>query len=295
MVSQSTSILWYSAVSWKYRLLCKKRGYYQLGPLTVTSGDIFGFYPRTAVEPATDYLVVYPRIYTVSQLAIPSLYPLGEAKSEKHIFEDPSRTIGIRDYSPGDSLRRIHWKVSARRQKLQVKVFEPSTTLRVGIFLGVDSFQKNGIWDVEELELGISVAASLASHLADKNSQIGIWTNSKLADSGQSAIVPLGGGVNQLVRILETLAKVLPAYNSSFEDFLQSERTHLPLGITLVLVLSQISDTLKGIIADLRQNGYKLLIFQVGEANNQWELPDIPCYSVRQPGDLAEIRSGENQ
>ncbi len=143
-ISQSTSILWYSAINWKYRLFCNKRGYYPLGPLTVTSGDIFGFYPRTATEPVKDYIIVYPKIYPLGRLAIPSLYPLGEAKSEKRIFEDPSRTIGVRDYSPGDSLRRIHWKASARHQQLQVKVFEPTTTLKVAMFLAVDSFQYNG-------------------------------------------------------------------------------------------------------------------------------------------------------
>jgi uncharacterized protein (DUF58 family) len=120
-ISQSTSILWYSAVTWKYRLQCKRRGYYPLGPLSVTSGDIFGLYPRTAGELTQDYIIVYPRVYSVSHLSIPSLYPLGDVKSDNRIFEDPSRTIGIRDYLPGDSLRRIHWKASARQQQLQVK------------------------------------------------------------------------------------------------------------------------------------------------------------------------------
>lgn len=295
LISESSSILWYSAISWKYRLLCKKRGYYPLGPLTVTSGDIFGFYPRTNIEAAAkDCIIVYPRVYTLSQLAIPSLYPLGEAKSERRIFEDPSRTIGVRDYSPGDSLRRIHWKASARQQQLQVKVFETTTTLRVAIFLAMESFQYEGIWNENELELGISTAASLANYLIDKKSQVGLWANAKLADSKQPARIQPGGGVDRLVQILEALAKVVNASSQPFTDFFQTERKNLPLGTTLIFVLAQLSEKLKMTLADLRESGYKTLVFQIGKEKDSNPLPEIAWYHIRNPGNLAEIHQGEN-
>lgn len=294
LISQSTSILWYSAINWKYHLLCNKRGYYPLGPLTVTSGDIFGFYPRTATEPVTENIIVYPKIYPIGHLAVPSLYPLGEAKSERRIFEDPSRTIGVRDYSPGDSLRRIHWKASARHQQLQVKVFEPTTTLKVGLFLAVDSFQHNGIWNEEELELGISTAASLANYLVDRSSQVGLWTNTRLADSGQPARIFPGSGIDHLVSLLEAMAKVVPAYSGPFTEFFQGERKGLPMGTTLIFIFSQLPEKLKGILADLKENGYKLLVFQVGALNNEDRLPDINWYNIQEPGELGEILPGES-
>jgi uncharacterized protein (DUF58 family) len=294
LITQSSSVLWYSAVSWKYRLLCNKRGYYPLGPLTVTSGDIFGFYPRTNTETATDFIIVYPRIYTLNQLAVPSLYPLGEARSEKRIFEDPSRTIGVRDYSPGDSLRRIHWKASARHQHLQVKVFEPTTTLKVALFLAIESFQNEGSWNENDLELGISTAASLAKYLIDKKSQVGLWVNSRLADSRQSARIQPGGGVDRLVQILEALAKIVNVSSQPFPDFFQAERKELPLGTTLIFILSQLSEKLKIVLADLRESGYKILVFQIGEEKNGTALPEIAWYHVHNPGSLAEIHLGED-
>ena len=293
MLSKSTSLLWYSAINWKYRLCCDKRGYYPLGPLTVTSGDIFGLYPLMQTEEAIDHIIVYPRIYTVGQIAVPSLYPLGETRSDRRIFEDPSRTIGIRDYSPGDSLRRIHWKASARQQSLQVKIFEPTTTVHVGIFLAIDSFRHAGAFNDAELEVGISAAASLASYLIDKHSLAGLWANSKLADSGQPARIFPGSGVNQLVTILEALAKVTPLSSHDFLEFLQAERKSLPLGTTLIFILSEVPDMLKAVLNDMRENGYKLLIFQVGEAANAPVTTDIPWYNIQHPGELAEIRPRE--
>ncbi len=293
LISHSTSILWYSAVNWKYRLHCNKRGYYSLGPLTVTSGDIFGFYPRTEIESKADHIIVYPRIFTLSQLSIPSLYPVGEAKSDKRIFEDPSRTIGIRDYSPGDSLRRIHWKASARQHQLQVKVFEPTTTLKVGLFLAADSFQDSGTWNEAGLELGISTAASLANYLIEKNSQVGLWANTRLVDSGQPARIPPGSGVIQLVQILEALAKVVMNSSGSFTEYFHDQRKDIPLGTTLIFVLAQIPARFKGVLADLKESGYKLMVFQIGDIRDEDSLPDIPVFNIREPGEAAKILTEE--
>jgi uncharacterized protein (DUF58 family) len=293
-ISKSTSMLWYSAISWKYHLLCNKRGYYPLGPLTVTSGDIFGFYPATLTETADDHIIVYPRLYNVAQLGVPSLYPLGETRSDRRIFEDPSRSIGIRDYCPGDSQRRIHWKVSARKQELQVKVFEPTTTVHVAFFLAVDSFRHNGAYNDDELELGISATASLANYLIERGSQAGLWANCKQADTGEPARVPLVGGVGQLVTILEALAKVTTVSSRSFVDFLQAERKDLPLGTTLIVVLSETSDMLNAILTEMREIGYRLMVFQIGGLRSAKTIPGTAWHHIGQPGDLAEIVQGED-
>jgi uncharacterized protein (DUF58 family) len=292
-LTRSASLLWYSAVSWKFPLLCDRRGYFALGPLSVVSGDIFGFFPQTHTATEVEHLIVYPRLYPVGQIGVPSLYPLGETRSNRRIFEDPSRTIGIRDYCPGDSLRRIHWKASARQQELQVKIFEPTTTVHVAIFLAVDTFCHGGAYNEPELEVGISVAASLANYLVDKHSLTGLLANTKMADSWQPARILPGTGVGQLVTILEALAKVTPIASHPFLTFLQAERKSLPLGTTLIFVLSELSDMLGAVINDMRENGYKLLVFQIGDHPNGTTLQDVPSFHLNHPGELAVIRSGE--
>lgn len=230
LLSKSTALLWYTRVSWQQRLYCDKRGYYTLGPITATSGDIFGFYPRSVTEPWLEHIIVYPRIYPIAQLGIPSLYPLGDTTAERRIFEDPTRVIGVRDYSPHDSLRHIHWKATARHQNLQVKVFEPTTTLKIALFLAIDSFKHDEVYHEDDLELAISTAASVANHVTEQGSLVGLFANTRLDDSGESARISPGSGINQLVCILEALAKVTSSYSQPFEDFLQSELRNLPWG-----------------------------------------------------------------
>jgi uncharacterized protein (DUF58 family) len=280
LICKNSSVLWYSAVSWQYRLQCLRRGYYPLGPLTVTTGDLFGFYPRTAVQTGTDTIIVYPRILSLSPPLIPSLYPLGEAKTDQRLFEDPSRTIGIRDYSPGDSLRRIHWKASVRRGELQVKVFEPSTTLQAAIFLAIDSFQNNGVWNHAEMETGIIAAASLSNLLLEKKSQVGLFSNSRMADSGQPARIQLSTGVDQLLQILEALAKATPIASQPFSAFFQEERRHLALGTTLIFIFSTIPDSMGGVFRELKERGYEITVYQTGESAESSRYAGINLYQV---------------
>jgi len=292
LLSKSAALLWYTGVNWRQLFRCNQRGYYSLGPLVISSGDIFGFYPRCITEPATDHIIVYPKIYPISHLGVPSLFPLGETRAERRIFEDPTRTIGVRDYTPHDSRRRIHWKASARHQTLQVKVFEPTTTLKVALFLVVDSFKKGEAHNEDDFELGISTAASVANYVTGQGSPVGLYVNTRLVDSGRAIRIPPGSGTGQMVSILEALAKVTPAINRPFEEFLRGERIGLPWGTTLIIILSHPSKSLTDRLVSLKASGYKLQVLQVGGEEEVAAGSNIAWRAVRQPADFMKIGGG---
>jgi uncharacterized protein (DUF58 family) len=264
-LSKNASLLWYSKVSWKTELHCPKRGYFKLGPAKITAADIFGFYPRSIEGVPRDYVMVYPKIFPVDLRNIPSLYPLGESVAEKRIFDDPTRLMGVREYNPRDSIRRIHWKATARQQSLQVKVFEPTTTLDVAIFLVVDSFIHNGTTD--DYELAISTAASIAKHIIDKGNPVGLFANTRMADSGQAVRIMPGSTPFQLVAILEALAKTTRVSVAPFQEFFRAERRILPWGTTLIFITYDVPEPLRIIFTNLKESGYKLLVYQIGKQN----------------------------
>src|SRR5690606_25410219 len=108
-------------------------------------------------------VIVYPRIYSMPELGLPASRPFGERKGRERIFEDPGRIAGIRPYQPGDPMRRIDWKASARMQALQSRVYEPSATMHMLIALNVNTMVHS--WEgfvPETLERLISVAGSVA-------------------------------------------------------------------------------------------------------------------------------------
>ena len=290
-LSKSTSLLWYSSATWREQLTCNKRGYYKLGPLTVTSVDIFGFYPRSAARNEEEHIIVYPVIYPISEMDIPPLYPVGDTKAERRIFTDPSRVIGIREYNPHDSLRYIHWKATARHRELQVKIFEPTPTQDIAVFLAVDSFKDQGNLHLDDFELGISTAASIASYIiSEQKSSAGIFVNTKLADSQLPARILPGSGTKQLMNILEALAKTTSIPDIKFTDFIQNELKSLPWGTTIILVLGQTVDaSTEYLIEHLNSLGYKTTVLYVGTGTSVTDTDYYPSgrYKVTKPGDLA--------
>ena len=290
-LSKAAALLWYTGVSWKERLYGHKRGYYTLGPMTLTSGDIFGFYPRSITDSSTDHIIVYPRLFPIAQLGIPTLYPIGETTAERRIFEDPVRVIGSRDYSPHDSLRRIHWKASARHQNLQTKVFEPTTTLNVAIFLAIDSFKSRDdeAYSEDYFELGVSAAASVANHLIERRSSVGLFVNTRLADSGQPVEILPGSSTGQMVEMLEALAKVTDEASGSFEDFLNAERVCMPWGTTIVVILSSYSPSLIDLLAGLKERGHGITVLQVDEPSASGIEHAITWHYVKQPSDFMRV------
>ena len=111
-------------------------------------------------------------------LGFPPKEPLGETKAAWRIFEDRVRPLGVREHQPGDSFRDVHWKASARRQDLQVKIYEPTTSHNLVLFLNVATFARHwhGI-DPVRLEKTIGVAASIASHAVDQRMIVGLIAN----------------------------------------------------------------------------------------------------------------------
>jgi hypothetical protein len=122
---------------------------------------------------------------------------------------------------------------------------------------------------------------------------VGLWVNTSLADSGQPARIAPGGGVDCLVNIFETLAKVLQVSNVSFIDFFQQERKTLPLGLTLVFVLADLEEKMQETLIDLKESGYKILVFQMGKMDGSKTVAGIPWYHIEKPEDLNHAALGE--
>jgi len=293
LISKTSSLLWYTGTNWKHTLHCAKRGYYTIEAATVTSGDIFGFYPRSTTAQMADYVIVYPRIFPIAQLGIPSLYPVGDTRAERRIFEDPVRITGIRDYTPHDSLKHIHWKATARHQNLQVKNFEPTTTLNVALFLAIDSFQRYGACNEDDFELGISTTASIASHISEQRNPVGLYVNTLQADTEQSVVIPPGSSSGQIVSILEALAKTTTSVSSPSETFLQNEVRGLPWGTTYIFVVSQPSEFLVNFINDMAGKRHKVLVIQVGGQKAEGVDSGITWHNIEHQDDMKKIANEE--
>jgi len=287
VIRRSASLLGYRGIKWKLRLTGARRGYYPIGPLTIISGDFFGLYSRSRRTGSTEHVIVYPRIFPVDTRLIPSLYPMGEARADRRLFCDPTHTIGVREYLRGDDLKSIHWKATARRGDLQVKVLDATTAFNVAMVMAVESFRDNGVLAAADFELGISAAASIAAALCERGSPVGLFVNTRLADTGQPAVIAPGAGRSRVTEVLEALAKVTGRSSGPAKVFLENQKELLTAGTTLILILGRLPERFPELLADWRAAGFRLLVLLVGGNGEPALPPDIPWRRVRQAGDLA--------
>jgi uncharacterized protein (DUF58 family) len=285
----SIALSGYKRAIWHYQINCSKRGYYTFGPASLHSGDIFGFYPRCTVSPGIDHLIVYPRIFPITKFAPRPKQPLGDLKAIYRIFHDPTRPIGIREYAPGDPFNHIYWKATARHQQLQVKEFEPSTTLQSIIWLAVDSFNYADDADSSDyFEWAISTVASIAYYLTENNFPLGLFANTCLSQ-GRSYIKTLPGtSLDHMTNILEVLARITLKPLVPIEDMINEEKVALPWGSTLIFVASEVSEKLSAILDDLQKSRHQVILLQIGEMPLQANHHSYSVYKINTFGDIVQ-------
>ncbi|HUZ01736.1 MAG TPA: DUF58 domain-containing protein [Thermomicrobiaceae bacterium] len=289
----TTSVRWFERVSWTFHLDCPERGAFGLGPVSLRSGDLFGFFARRERLDLADRFIVYPRIVPIDQLGFPAVHPFGEERVPQHLITDPSRTIGVRDYRPEDSFRFIHWKATARLQEVQVKVFEPTVTVQFGVFLSLDTYERywEGV-DYERAESAIVGAASLAAHGLDRRYSVGAYANGVLTGSDQTLRIPPGRGPHQLNAILEGLAKLTPLAATNFSRLLREEARRFPWGSTVVVVSALMTGPLQDVLAELLGSGHRVVLVRVGD----YVVPPLRGLVVhRLPDNLLGTSPGEHR
>ena len=260
-LSNLFALRWYERVGRRYRLKPHRRGFYHFGPVHMRTGDFFGLFEQRQTQRRPDWLIVYPEVHPLADLGLPTKDPFGESKAWQPIFEDPARTVGVREYEPGDSFRRIHWKASARLQRFQSRLYEPTTSHQLVIFLNVATFPRAWRGIVPEvLEEAISVAASIANYGVTQKYQVGLLANGSVPGSDQPLKVLPSRDPQQLTRILEALAAVTGFATSSIERMLTSESPRLPWGATLLLVTATVYDDLLANLLRLRDAGRRLVL-----------------------------------
>lgn len=257
-----------------YRLDCRRRGYYPIGPLDLFSSDVLGMVATQQLRFPEEFITVYPRIIPLTQVALPSHAPLGSLRHHQPIFEDPSRVRGKRDYVSGDSLRRIDWKASASSGRLQVKLFEPSIALETMIFINLNlcDFLPRKRFDISELS--IIVAASLANWIVSKRQAVGLATNGVDPFISHGCPIPMypNRGRGHLLKILETLARVDVAETKPFSHLLHDVASSLSWGTSLILVTSLIDDDLFDALFKARRSGLNAYLVQCGPTVNYPEI-----------------------
>jgi uncharacterized protein (DUF58 family) len=279
-IERSTSIGAHETLDWDLELQPWLRGYYRLGPARLRSGDLFGLFEVTRNPTEHDVLLVYPQTLPLADLGFESTRPFGELRGGSRLFEDPSRVVGLREYLPGDPLRRIDWNATARSGQLQSRLYEPSRTSATVVALNITTMERS--WEGYVpllLERGVSVAASVARDAAERGEAVGLVANGAFPDSDRPIRIGASNAPDQLLRVLEALATIAPFTTVSLASELESRTHTLPVGATVVVVAALMPPDLLATLQRLRSEGHSVHVVRTSDAS--WDsLGSIPVHDV---------------
>jgi len=277
-----------------YELECRKRGYYHLGPLIATTGDLFGTGDQEMHLLSDCPLTVYPRIVPLNRLGLPAQAPFGDLRTQQQMYEDPARLMGIRPYQAGDSIRHVHWKASAQAGKLQVKRFEPAISIESQILLNLDRDDYGGQRVLTASELAIVTAASLANLIVEKRQSVGLSTNGldpRFPESERLSL-PAKKGRAQLMAILEALARIETCRERDFGAVLQTTQMQLNWGASVIVITPDADEELLDRLLLIKRAGLHAVLILVDprrrfeETRDRAQQVGIATYQVWRESDL---------
>jgi len=294
--------------SWRVTTICQHRGRYQLGPIRLRTSDPFGLFPMEREITATSNIVVFPMTFDIHQFALPvGILPGGDALRRRTHYITTNAS-SVRDYEPGDSFNRIHWRSTARRDRMMVKEFELDPLADIWIVpdmsvyghvvprksnltsppLGdVPAWLKMRDFRLPESteEYAVSIAASVAQFFLRRDRAVGM-----LAYGQSNEILQPDRGERQFNRILETLAVLHAKGEVPLQDMLSAETHLFPRGTTVIVITPNTREEWSVSARQLARRGMRVVTILVNPATFQGTRSAEPLYHLlRASGQVAYL------
>jgi uncharacterized protein (DUF58 family) len=172
--SRGTGIDGHSTNHWVNKAACTRRGLFVLGPTSLSAGDPLGIYTVTVHDPASAPLVVMPPVVPLPAIHVSAGGRAGEGRPRPKGADQTVSAASVREYAPGDSLRWIHWRTTARLDKPYVRLLDGTPAGDWWIALDMDSRVQVGEEDETTDEHGVILAASLADRGLRQGRAVGL-------------------------------------------------------------------------------------------------------------------------
>jgi uncharacterized protein (DUF58 family) len=242
---------------WRVQTVCRERGRFDLGPLTLRSGDPLGVYQRDRRIARTSTILVHPATFEFGQFPLPAGSLPGGDSLRRRTHYVTTNAAGVREYAAGDGFNRIHWPTTARRQRLIVKEFEldPMSDVWIALDLHAGAQSRAAVEADEALETeglagpapgppdvlallppateeyAVAMAASVGRHFLRLDRSVGL-----VAYGQHREALPSDRGERQLSKLMEMLSVLRADGDVPFDRVLRAEAPTFQRGSTVVAV-----------------------------------------------------------
>ncbi|MFH1639851.1 MAG: DUF58 domain-containing protein [Chloroflexota bacterium] len=257
---------------WQTGYLCRKRGRYNLGSLTVRASDPFSLFASHCQLGNSQSITIYPQT-----LELPFHLPaprseLPYTSSRWLMQEAPPSVARIREYAPSDSLNHIHWRSTAHTGRLMVKVFETdrlSLTTRSGynprysyvpeldylperLWLLADMHRAANPGDSDQSieECTVTITASLGKKYLDRRTPVGL-----IAAGERTYLISPQTGKEHMKHMLEDLAMIKAAGETPVQQLIASETGRFGANSAVIVITPSVSRQIISPLMRLTEQG----------------------------------------
>jgi uncharacterized protein (DUF58 family) len=239
-----------------YTLRCVRWGAYVVGELVLRAPDRFGLLVHEQTLDLRRPLKVYPRGEVLQKLLRPLETQAFAGNQLPRTRGDGIEFADLRPFAPGDRVRRVNWRATARRGEPWVNETHPERNTDVVIFLDTFAEARRGAGST--LDVAVEAAASLAVQYIGEKDRVGL-----VSFGGVLNWLTVSSGVVQLYRVLDSLLDAEIFLSYAWKDIDILPRRTLPPH-ALVLALTPLLDARSArALLDLRARGFDLAVVEI--------------------------------
>ncbi len=247
---------------WRTRVYCRARGRYHLGALTAEVVDPFGLFRVQRKLGEGQNLLVYPATVEPPFFRLASHVEAGMGQDYWLTTEPSAAVSGVREYTPGDSLSRIHWRGTAHVGKLIVKSFDLDLAKNIWVVMDMSEASPAG-YDAKAIEeCCVTIAASLVKEYVDSGRRVGLMTQ-----GSDFCVFPPQTGHQHLWRVMEALATVRAVGKVPVSHLVDREAERLQRNSTVVVITSSASDEMVASLLRINSRGTAAVAILVDTAS----------------------------
>ncbi|MBE6066410.1 MAG: DUF58 domain-containing protein [Clostridium lundense] len=230
------------------------RGIYNLGVTEIIIKDFLYIFTTTFILKSNECISVYPKVYPFTGKMFHGYNEISIINSNRKNAEDESSVRDIRKYRVGDSLKNIHWKLSAKYGELYIKNFDYSSGEKCSILLNMNKL--NTIEEDVVEEKSVELCISLVSYLQGKGMKTKIYIKNQ---ENRNFYIEKRGDVSELMEYF-----LLHKSNGEgeLESFVYDSLNSIDKS-TLVIITGILTEEQVNIITSLKRMGYNLEVVYV--------------------------------
>lgn len=237
----------------------RSRGIFTQTMLITEVADPLRLFKKTIHFERPLQLMVYPRIYELSYFQLPTTGYLGTHKVVESGHEDYSSLKKVRPYIHGDSMKKIHWKLSSKREEFFVKEYDSTSSTKVNLF--VDAYSEHYKGDKERRleDRVVEIAASITKYALTRNAETAMYYQAKMNVNIESR------DLASFQNLLKDLVTFSPKGDLAFSEVISQETKRFEQGSFVVLVTTQVNKKLTDTIMGLKRRSFKVSLILVNE------------------------------